>query len=213
FIYSLSSGTDLWVVFRLFFLPERKTTQSRSDSRMEFAPPEFILPGHTANGPHDLPVCPLHPWNHEGKPIRCVRQLNYSNWNPPPPPRKLLGDLIYLFFHTLEDKRYHITACPRGFYVNMSTEDEFNPHPIQHAYVAHSLLDLLKQLSPGFKRNFETLLKRRAAKHPFERVPSPYQVHSWLAPSFDHTPDSVRKEEEFLPRLYTERNAQHPWLV
>ncbi|KAF7234025.1 hypothetical protein EG68_08716 [Paragonimus skrjabini miyazakii] len=185
---------------------ERKTMSSRSDSRIEFAPPEFIFPGYTANGPHDLPVCPLHPWNHEGKPIRCVRQLNYSNWNPPPPPRKLLGDLIYLFFHTLEDKRYHITACPRGFYVNMSTEDEFNPHPIQHAYVAHSLLDLLKQLSPGFKRNFEILLKRRAAKHPFERVPSPYQVHSWLAPSFDHTPDSVRKEEAFSSRMACEEN-------
>ncbi|GAA51046.1 protein TIF31 [Clonorchis sinensis] len=185
---------------------DRKSVQSRIDSRMEFTPPEHILPGFCNNGPHDLPLCPLHPLEHEGKPIRCVRQLNYSNWNPPPPPRRLLGDLIYIFFHTLEDKRYHITACPRGFFVNMSTENEFNPHPTPHAYVAHSLVDLLKQLSPGFKRNFEALLKRRASKHPFERVPSPYQIHSWLAPSFEHTPDSVRKEEAFSSRMACEEN-------
>ncbi|CAL8079604.1 unnamed protein product [Calicophoron daubneyi] len=185
---------------------EQKAAQSRPDSRLEFAPPEYVLPGYTANPSHDLPLCPLHPLEQEGKPIRCVRQLNYSNWNPPPPPRRLLGDLIYLFFHTLEDKRYHITACPRGFYVNMSTEEEFNPHPVQHAYVAHSLIDLLRQLSPGFKRNFEALLKRRAAKHPFERVPSPYQVYSWLAPSVEHTPDSVRKEEAFSSRMACEEN-------
>ncbi|TPP56472.1 Clustered mitochondria protein [Fasciola gigantica] len=181
---------------------ERKANQTRPDSKLEFAPPDYVLPGYS----HDLPFTPLHPLYHDGKPIRCVRQLNYSNWNPPPPPRRLLGDLIYLFFHTLEDKRYHITACPRGFYLNMSTENEFNPHPVQHAYVAHSLIDLLRQLSPGFKRNFEALLKRRAAKHPFERVPSPYQVYSWLAPSFEHTPDSVRKEEAFSSRMACEEN-------
>lgn len=69
---------------------------------------------------------------------------------------------------------------------------------MQHAYVAHSLIDLLRQLSPSFKRNFELLLKTRASKHPFERVPSPYQVYSWLAPNFEHTPDSIRKEEGWL---------------
>lgn len=98
-----------------FFLSERKANQARSDSRLEFAPPDYVLPGYS----QDLPLTPLHPLYHDGRPIRCVRQLNYSNWNPPPSPRRLLGDLIYLFFHTLEDKRYHITACPRGFYVNM----------------------------------------------------------------------------------------------
>ncbi|CAH8454168.1 unnamed protein product [Heterobilharzia americana] len=176
---------------------ERKHFPARLDIRTEFVPPEYVLPNCGTNT--SLPLLPLHPFDRDGKPVKCVRQLNYSNWNPPPPARRLLGDLVYLFFHTLEDKRYHITACPRGFYVNMSTDDQFNPHPVQHAYVAHSLIDLLRQLSPGFKRNLETLLKARAAKHPFERVPTPYQVHSWLAPLVEHSPDSVRKEEENLP--------------
>lgn len=185
---------------------ERKPVQTRGDSKIEFAPPEYILPSNNATSSSGPPLLPLHPLDREGKSIKCVRQLNYSNWNPPPPSRRLLGDLIYLFFHTLEDKRYHITACPRGFYVNMSTDDQFNPHPVQHAYVAHSLIDLLRQLSPTFKRNFETLLKLRAAKHPFERVPTPYQVYSWLAPLVEHTPDSVRKEEAFSSRMACEEN-------
>nr|CAH8832752.1 unnamed protein product [Trichobilharzia regenti] len=183
---------------------ERKQFQNRLDMRTDFIPPEYVLPGSGTNTVP--PLLPLHPLDRDGKPVKCVRQLNYSNWNPPPPARRLLGDLIYLFFHTVEDKRYHITACPRGFYVNMSTDDHFNPHPVQHAYVAHSLIDLLRQLSPGFKRNFEALLKARAAKHPFERVPTPYQVHSWLAPLFEHSPDSVRKEEAFSSRMACEEN-------
>lgn len=28
------------------------------------------------------------------------------------------GDLLYLYVLTLEDKKYHITASTRGFYVN-----------------------------------------------------------------------------------------------
>ena len=30
----------------------------------------------------------------------------------------LSGDLLYLYVVTLEDKRYHITASTRGFYLN-----------------------------------------------------------------------------------------------
>ncbi|VDQ03071.1 unnamed protein product [Trichobilharzia regenti] len=96
---------------------ERKQFQNRLDMRTDFIPPEYVLPGSGTNTVP--PLLPLHPLDRDGKPVKCVRQLNYSNWNPPPPARRLLGDLIYLFFHTVEDKRYHITACPRGFYVNM----------------------------------------------------------------------------------------------
>lgn len=43
-----------------------------------------------------------------------------------------VGDLLYLYVLTLEDKKYHITASTRGFYVNqwvltwgMSESNEF----------------------------------------------------------------------------------------
>ena len=32
-------------------------------------------------------------------------------------------------------------------------------------------------------------------KHPFERVPTPYQVYSWLAPQPDHPVDYIRAED------------------
>ena len=52
----------------------------------------------------------------------------------------------------------------------------FNPKPLTGAQIHHSLFDLLNQISPIFKRNFSTLNKRRFAKHPFERIGTPFQV-------------------------------------
>ena len=35
----------------------------------------------------------------------------------------------------------------------------------------------------------------RQQKHPFERVATPYQVHSWMAPALDHNIDYIRAED------------------
>jgi len=35
----------------------------------------------------------------------------------------------------------------------------------------------------------------RQQKHPFERVATPYQVHSWMAPTLDHCIDYIRAED------------------
>lgn len=32
-------------------------------------------------------------------------------------------------------------------------------------------------------------------KHPFERVATPYQIFSWLAPSMEHSIDAIRAED------------------
>ena len=39
------------------------------------------------------------------------------------------------------------------------------------------------------------LLKKRSQKHPFERVPTPYQVYSWMAPHPEHVIDYIRAED------------------
>lgn len=51
------------------------------------------------------------------------------------------------------------------------------------------------QISPAFKKNFALLLRKRSMKHPFERVPTPYQVYSWLSPQPDHPVDYIRAED------------------
>ncbi|KAL8614005.1 hypothetical protein ACOMHN_023240 [Nucella lapillus] len=163
---------------------------------IDCTPPEYIMPGSK-----DRPLLPLHPGVKDSKGPQCLKVLTYSGWNPPPGNRRMHGDLLYLYVVTLEDKRYHITASTRGFYLNQSTEDLFNPRAAQPRYLSHSLIELLNQISPSFKRTFSLLLKRRSGKHPFERVPTPYQVYSWLAPQPDHQVDYIRAEDAFSTRL------------
>ncbi|XP_064613214.1 LOW QUALITY PROTEIN: clustered mitochondria protein homolog [Liolophura sinensis] len=172
---------------------EKKRGQQKS---VDCTPPEHIMPGS-----RDRPLIPLHPGLKDQKAPACLKVLTYSGWNPPPGTRRLHGDLLYLYVVTLEDKRFHLTASARGFYVNQSTEDDFNPKPASQKHLSHSLIELLNQLSPLFKRNFSILLKKRAQKHPFERVPTPYQVYSWLAPTLDHNVDFIRAEDAFSTRL------------
>ncbi|CAL1547701.1 unnamed protein product [Lymnaea stagnalis] len=169
--------------------------RNKPDS-IDCTPPDAIIPNSK-----ERPLLPLHPGIKDSKGSRCLKVLTYSGWNPPPGNRRMHGDLLYLHVVTLEDKRYHITGCTKGFYLNQSTEDDFNPKAAQPKYLSHSLIDLLNQISPAFKRNFAMLLKKRGQKHPFERVPTPYQVYAWMAPPADHQVDYIRAEDAFSTRL------------
>ena len=151
-----------------YHLSEKK--KSRPES-VDCTPPDYIIPGS-----RERPLMHLQPQNKEQKGPHCIKVLTTSGWNPPPGHRKLHGDLIYLYAVTLEDKRLHITACTRGFYINQSTDEEFNPKPASPNHLSHSLIELLSQVSPAFKRNFTQLQRKRTQRHPFERVATPYQV-------------------------------------
>lgn len=98
----------------------------------------------------------------------------------------------------MEDKRYHITCCTKGFFVNQSTVAEFSPLAANPKHVYHSLVELLAHLSPAFKRNFAAIQKRRCSRHIFERLPTPYQVYTWTGPGAGQeagTWDSIRAED------------------
>lgn len=47
-----------------------------------------------------------------------VRDLTLSCWNPPPGHRKLQGDFLYITVLTMEGRRFDITSCPKGFFLN-----------------------------------------------------------------------------------------------
>ncbi len=100
-----------------------------SGEHIDCTPPDFILPGS-----QDRPILPLHIAtnlaNKDKDKMACLKVLTTSAWNPPPGQRRMHGDLMYIFVITLEDKRVHITASPRGFYVNQTTEEVFNPKPV-----------------------------------------------------------------------------------
>lgn len=76
-----------------------------------------------------------------------------------------------------------------------STNEEFNPKPAMPTHLCHSLIELLTQVSAAFKRNFAALQKKRTARHPFERVATPYQIYSWASPLLEHTLDAIRAED------------------
>ncbi|KAG7282509.1 hypothetical protein CRUP_020224 [Coryphaenoides rupestris] len=164
--------------------------------QIDCTPPEHILPGSK-----DRPLVPLQPPNKEWKPMQCLKVLTMSGWNPPPGNRKMHGDLMYLYMVTVEERHVSITASTRGFYLNQSTTYTFNPKPANPSFLSHSLVELLSQISPTFKKNFTTLQKKRVQKHPFERIATPFQVYSWTAPQVDHAMDCVRAEDAYTSRL------------
>lgn len=76
-----------------------------------------------------------------------------------------------------------------------SSEEDFNPKPATPSHLCHSLIELLNQISPLFKRHFALLQKKRNQRHPFERVATPYQLYAWCAPMMEHTIDAIRAED------------------
>ncbi|XP_026224731.1 clustered mitochondria protein homolog isoform X3 [Anabas testudineus] len=164
--------------------------------QIDCTPPEHILPGSK-----ERPLVPLQPQNKDWKPMQCLKVLTMSGWNPPPGNRKMHGDLMYLYLVTVEERHVSVTASTRGFYLNQSTTYTFNPKPANPSFLSHSLVELLSQISPAFKKNFTALQKKRVQRHPFERIATPFQVYSWTAPQVDHAMDCVRAEDAYTSRL------------
>lgn len=177
--------------------PAEKRKLKLDTANADCLPPDYCLPNSKDVSLSHL-IAPIEPNQSQ---LQCLKILSPSGWNPPPGNRKLHGDLMYIYVLTMEDKRYHITSCARGFYVNESTEEVFNPKAASPKFIYHSLVDLLCQLSATFRKNFPLLQKKRCQRHPFERVATPYQVFPWLAPTFGHTSDFIRAEDAFAAKL------------
>ncbi|XP_056414428.1 clustered mitochondria protein homolog isoform X2 [Hyla sarda] len=174
----------------------KKKKKGTELEQIDCTPPEYILPGGK-----ERPLCSLQPQNKDWKPLQCLKVFTMSGWNPPPGNRKMHGDLMYLYVITMEDRHVSITASTRGFYLNQSTAYTFNPKPANPSFLSHSLVELLNQVSPIFKKNFATLQKKRVQRHPFERIATPFQLYSWTAPQVEHAMDCVRAEDAYTSRL------------
>uniref|UniRef100_A0A3B5MG32 Clu domain-containing protein n=1 Tax=Xiphophorus couchianus TaxID=32473 RepID=A0A3B5MG32_9TELE len=152
------------LLFQFIFsvLPNGKSLKrSLSNSKGESAnqdgpPPEYLLPGSS-----ERPLMALLP--HSSQPevdsyqSLYLKDLSLSCWHPPPGHRKLQGDFMYMTVVTIEGRHCDITSCPKGFFLNKSTHDMFDPRPAQSTPVCHCLTDLLCHVSPTFKQAFTTL--------------------------------------------------------
>lgn len=68
-----------------------------------------------------------------------------------------------------------------------STAFNFNPKPAHPKILCHSLIELLSQVSPAFRKSFGALQKRRWAKHSIAWKPTCYMFNgntlTYLSPS------------------------------
>ncbi|XP_073675384.1 clustered mitochondria protein homolog [Garra rufa] len=182
---------------------KNKRANSKTEHSAEAPPPPaYILPGASELPP----LMTLLPTNTHSEAPSYLLDLSVSCWNPPPGFRKLQGDLMYISVHTLEGKQCDITSCPRGFYVNRSTLEVFDPRPAQSTPVCHCLTDLLSHISPQFKHNLSTL-RHRPSLPAEESLSTPYRINSWLGVSSLHSHKS-----SFSGRLGLDQdlNAQTP---
>uniref|UniRef100_A0A7S2D7Q1 Clu domain-containing protein n=1 Tax=Octactis speculum TaxID=3111310 RepID=A0A7S2D7Q1_9STRA len=117
--------------------------------------------------------------------VKCIRYMCSSGWNPPPPERRLLGDLLYMEVGLLDEEcdekgemthqTVQLTATSRGWYVNASTSGnrngrapQFRPEPKftsdGRPVASPELLGVLIQASPVCAKRWKLLLERAKSK-------------------------------------------------
>ncbi|KAJ3083536.1 Intracellular distribution of mitochondria [Quaeritorhiza haematococci] len=129
---------------------------------------------------------------------QCVRSFVVSPWNPPPPPRRLAGDIMYIIVTTLEGDVLHITCSASGFYISNSSGNAelggvFDPTPrAQKSCFSHTLPGCLSQASPAFAVAFPHIVECSVRRHPYEYVLTNAGAYPWCVKSRPHHSDSTR---------------------
>jgi protein TIF31 len=140
-------------------------------------------------------------------PPKTVKAISVSPWNPPPYHLRQKGHLLYLQVTTNEGEQHQITSHVSGFYLNKSTNSKFDPFPrgTPKVYSAHSLLNLIEEISPSFDASFKKLLESNNTKEPLANfqitnaIPSsPWIVPSTSSPLVAHQSDITRTQESYL---------------
>ncbi|XP_056275747.1 clustered mitochondria protein homolog isoform X2 [Pseudoliparis swirei] len=175
--------------------------RSSSNTKTETASQDGALHENLLPGSSERPLVALLPQSSQPEAPGSLRDLSLSCWNPAPGHRKLQGDFLYITVVTMEGRRCDITSFPKGFFLNRSTEEVFDPRPAQSSPVCHSFTDLLCHISPAFKLTLTTL-KNRSQIPPVERLPTPYPTLSWLGP-----PCSARTHKNTFGRLGLDEQA------
>ncbi|KAF7197144.1 Clustered mitochondria protein-like [Pseudocercospora fuligena] len=136
---------------------------------------------------------------------KTIKSIALSSWNPPPYHLRMRGHLIYLQVVTNEGEQFYITSHVSGFYVNRSTNHKFDPAPRSQpkSASAHSLINLLSQISPSFEESFKQLQEYNGQRDPLASYALSNSIPAapWLvAPSsiHQHQSDLTRTQEAFL---------------
>jgi len=128
---------------------------------------------------------------------RLVREISLAKWNPPPSQRRVRGDILYIEIVTAENKVLQITGWTKGFFVNSSDSSHYNPAPSSPSYP--TLVGLLSEVSPQFRKNMQSLFQYAQQFLPTELYPLNFDNHPWAKAPVKHrgSNDSNRGEEIF----------------
>lgn len=127
---------------------------------------------------------------------RAVRSLNLSHWNPPPANFQLKGHLFYLQVSTLEGKTFHITASTAGYFVNNTSGEKFDPTISKKTQHSHSLLTLLKQISPAVEETISKNVNEVKEIDPlaFIKPTNTFFAAPWIVNTANEIPDLSRTQ-------------------
>ncbi|WWC58883.1 uncharacterized protein I303_101428 [Kwoniella dejecticola CBS 10117] len=90
--------------------------------------------------------------------LPCLKSIQISPFNPPPPHLRQLGHQLYLQVALLEGETVTIICTTRGWFVSKSNVNQFDPAPkSENTAPTHSLIDLLHFLSPLFSERISKL--------------------------------------------------------
>ncbi|KAH8602400.1 clustered mitochondria-domain-containing protein [Bisporella sp. PMI_857] len=187
-LHGISSGTSLI---------DSVTSAASASNTQAFTEYDFQSPGDLSN---------LVPKTHEAAP-KTVKSIAVSPWNPPPYHLRQKGHLLYLLVTTNEGEQYQITSHVSGFYVNKSSSNKFDPFPraAPKAHKAHSLLNLISELSTSFDASFQKYLDHQTTKEPLAhfQITNAAPANPWIVPSSvsslaNHESDITRTQESYL---------------
>ncbi|KAL9099404.1 MAG: hypothetical protein Q9163_005089 [Psora crenata] len=140
-------------------------------------------------------------------PLKTVKAIGVSAWNPPPPNLRQQGHLLYLQLTTNEGEQFQITSHVTGFFVNKSSNSKFDPfpRPPPKNVSAHSLFSLISILSFSFNKVFNSLLEINNKRDPLVNFQITNAIPScpWLVPQsstslLHHQSDLTRTQEAYL---------------
>lgn len=144
---------------------------------------------------------------------QCLKSLSLSSWNPVAAQYKTRGHLLYLVLNSLEGDNIHITSSISGFSANNSTAAKFDPSMRPGTKLYHSLLPLLKALSPLFKRNYIELAKYMNSRDPILTVPvtNAHTAQPWITSNVEHKADPLRIQKSYLEQGFENNDSLRDW--
>ncbi|KAJ3436590.1 clustered mitochondria protein [Anaeramoeba flamelloides] len=137
-----------------------------------------------------------------------LKKIGYSGWNKPPSFRKIQGDFFYIEVTTQEDDTVFITSCPKGFFINSSTEKNFNFTMKPKTRLSTNLVDLLKSISNTFKESVAAIEKKLGELKEIEISTSDSPRFSWFVPEDHHFYDYSGNYGDELLILYRDWNKE-----